>query len=609
MNQKAENRGERTFIWNFLIIFPLAAGTISIVIWILRYSNYGFDFTDDSFYLIWISNPFAYKASITQFGFIYHPLYTLFDGDISALRSVNILLTFGLSWALSSALLDFIEPKMRHNQLIHHSISAAFATSCFTIFGTWLLTPSYNSLAFQGLLLSALGLLHTRKKYHLKSIAGWVTLGVGGWIAFMAKPSTAIALAVVALVYLLISGRMNLRLTILSISVSLVLLFGSALLIDGSAIAFIERMLLGLEFARRLGGGYTLRELLRFDALHLETREKYAALLVVTVVFCAFWGGLSRKTLGLLSSGIICFTLFALTAAVTLSPQTAGNIGTFGNPLTISLFLAALVTSLVFCPTSSFKNFPAEQWALLFLFTVLPHVYAFGTNGNYWLIGSSSSLFWVLAGVVLLSPIARHRTTWLCLAPLAFAAQTITASVLQTGMASPYRQPHPIWLNTAKVSVGANSSLFVSDAYAANIKSAVAIAYGAGFSPGTSIIDLSGQSPGTLYALDAEAIGQAWTIGGYPGSADLALAALNHVPCGKIATAWVLFEPGGPRSIASEIMPRLGAAFPEQYRKAGSWETAKGAGGYSFSRKQELYMPRSSDQTQSACETIRQGER
>ena len=45
------------------------------------------------------------------------------------------------------------------------------------------------------------------------------------------------------------------------------------------------------------------------------------------------------------------------------------------------------------------------------------------------------------------------------------------------------------------------------------------------------------------------------------------------------------------RSISTELLRYLGADFPNHYQQMGSWETAKGAGGYKKPRKQELYKP------------------
>ena len=78
-----------------------ALGSVLVLGLLLKYSAYGIDFTDESFYLVWISNPFIYSVSLTQFGFIYHPLYSLLGGDIAALRQANILITYGLAWSLA----------------------------------------------------------------------------------------------------------------------------------------------------------------------------------------------------------------------------------------------------------------------------------------------------------------------------------------------------------------------------------------------------------------------------------------------------------------------------------------------------------------------------
>jgi hypothetical protein len=74
-------------------LFCFVSTTI-ILYWIFKFSAYGIDFTDEGFYLNWISNPFLYKVSLSQFGYIYHPLYNLVDGNIAWLRRVNFFITF-----------------------------------------------------------------------------------------------------------------------------------------------------------------------------------------------------------------------------------------------------------------------------------------------------------------------------------------------------------------------------------------------------------------------------------------------------------------------------------------------------------------------------------
>src|SRR5437016_5064779 len=70
----------------------LAGLAISIVAsllllgWVMIRCRSGFDFTDEGFYLNWISDPWRFRSSVTQFGFVYYPLYKLVDGDIVLLR-------------------------------------------------------------------------------------------------------------------------------------------------------------------------------------------------------------------------------------------------------------------------------------------------------------------------------------------------------------------------------------------------------------------------------------------------------------------------------------------------------------------------------------------
>jgi hypothetical protein len=236
----------------------------------------------------------------------------------------------------------------------------------------------------------------------------------------------------------------------------------------------------------------------------------------------------------------------------------------------------------------------------------MPHMYAFGTNGNYWQAGSSAAIFWLLAGLSLVGPLIRENASWVLLLPLALATHAITAILLQTGLVQPYRQTQPLRLNASTLEIGSQGAeLVLSKGYAEYIANVKLIIRKASFESKTPIIDLTGQSPGILFAIEAESIGQAWTIGGYPGSLKLAEAAFMRISCEKISKAWVLFEQGGPRSISNELMHSLGADFPISYELVGKWQTAEGAGGYPARRTQELYKPVKTSETLNNCMRLR----
>lgn len=591
----------------FLIVLA-AVGTFLILGWLLKYSSYGIDFTDESFYLVWISNPFIYDGSVTQFGFIYHPLYRLLGGDIAAVRQANILITFGFAWGLTYFFLASLAPGLKEFRVTLLTVAAGLATSVFTLFDSWLLTPSYNSLALQSLLVSALGLVLADKTAYRASIIGWVLIGVGGWLAFMAKPSTALALAVGVLIYLLLARKFSVRMLALAIACALALLLVSALLIDGSAVGFIKRIQLGIEFSERLGGGHALSQILRLDdEFLLDAKFKRAIFLLSGVLSLSLLSMCMENKKWSFFGLLISIGFFTFTALLTLGQiHRTAEFGRFQGLLVFGVVYAMAITALVFGRLQALRAISAQQWAIAALFLIMPYGYVFGTNGHYWQASSSAAIFWLLAGLTLLGPLIRERASWSLALLVALAVQTVTATLLQTGFEQPYRQPQPLRLNVSTLEIGVQrSTLTLSEGYFAYITSAMVAAKKAGFEPNVPMIDLSGQSPGILYALGAENIGQAWTIGGYSGSLRLAETALKQVSCEKVAQAWVLHEPDGARSIPITLMESLGLSFPGSYKKVDHWQTAEGAGGYNIPRAQELYRPINSEKSLLLCKAMR----
>jgi hypothetical protein len=92
----------------WIALLVSVGASLTLVGWVMLRCRSGFQFTDEGFYLNWISNPWDYHASVSQFGFVYHPLYKLVGGDIALLRQANVLISFALGWALCFTLLRSI---------------------------------------------------------------------------------------------------------------------------------------------------------------------------------------------------------------------------------------------------------------------------------------------------------------------------------------------------------------------------------------------------------------------------------------------------------------------------------------------------------------------
>lgn len=578
--------------------------TVVTLAWLLRFSHYGIDFTDESFYLVWMAHPYRYGVSVTQYGFVYHPVYLLLDGQIAALRQFNILFTFALAWALCWVFLrtTFAAAALGTARLA--VLAAALATVSQLFLAAWLPTPSYYSLTLQSLLIAAIGLLLCGAKPSATSIAGWLLVGLGGWLAFMAKPTTAAALAACAFAYLLLAGKLNLRLLAIAAATSIALLCLSAWAIDGSIPVFIERLRAGVETAGILGGGHTLIQLLRIDSF--EVGLKAMLLFLMAMSLAAGAACLSQsKNKWLVGVGALATLLLAALPLAVIFRIFPGHLGAgqFQDLLIWAVPAAAMVTAGVLLRFKGLQGLSRAQISVALLFLLLPHAYAFGTNGNYWATGANAGLFWVLGGLAILAPMASFAKMGAILLPLALASQLITVVLIHTGMATPYRQPEPLWTNNHLTEFGSpGKKLLLSGGFGFYVDEVVRTAAAAGFKKDTPMIDLTGQSPGILYALGANNIGQAWIIGGYPGSVALAEASLKGAPCADLSRAWLLLEDAGPRRISSTVLSVYGANLATDFKMVGSFKTAAGAGGYEEARLQKVFKPiRSPETAIAAC--------
>lgn len=571
--------------------------TVSIVGWLLNSSRYGFDFTDEGYYLVWMASPKNYSWSVSQFGFIYHPLYQLVDGNVVALRQANILITFSLALGLFLALFEGISIELMtfRDRLIG---AGGLAISSLLLLATWWLpTPNYNSLTLQALLIGATGLLLMEHQIYRARVIGAVLIGVAGWLTFTSKPSTAVMFSICCGSYFLLAGKNKLKLIWVPVGVAITLVVITALLIDGSIIEFYERLKIGFEYSKLSGAGYSIQSILRLDEYVLDNRDQKILIFVgVATYINILLLGSKRKILEFLGF-MFTFTIFsAAILFLSIEFARAKELNKFGGLIIWAIPFAAMVSCLTILKWKILKAISAPYFLLAMIFFSFPHVYAFGTNGNYWHAGTAASIFWVLGGVILVVPIIQFRTKWMLILPLVLATQIVSLLLLQKSMDFPYRQPYPLHLNNYAINIPqSNSTILVSKEYSRYINRAQDLSKLAGFKMDMPIIDLTGQSPGLLYLLGATNVGYPWISGGYPGSEAVAYEGLRLVSCELLSTSWILTEVDGPRKVSTNVLHNFGLDISKNYTLAAEWHTAVGAGGYEYSRHQQLFKPIKND--------------
>jgi hypothetical protein len=602
---ESKPKPEQKTMFLYLTVISILT-TSTIIALALFFSTHGFDFTDESFHLIWIKNPFLYKFSISQFGFFYHPIYDFFAGDIALLRQFNMLVIYVAAWCLTYHILRQTSDSTNNSQISLHSISAGIATSVFISFESWLVTPNYNSLTFTGLLLTAIGLIRSLMPSQSKSLFGLVLVGFGGWMTFMGKPTSAIGLALGTIIFFILSGKYSWKYILVAPLTAGAFLLASSYYIDGSFIDFTNRLVVSLEHLQTMGSNHDWEKVLRFDTLHLSDWLIVISLIISTLMIAAIIGVSQNTKIGRLFYTCIGSFFFIATLIILIFPFKWSFLEGLTGLLSLAIVFSCVALGILHTKTDFFKLKSIPILALTFFMLSMPHVYAFGTNSNYLFAASLGCFFWQLSAFTLLGSLAKNWGNWFFALPIVLASQAITATAVKSNLDKPYRQPHAVYDNGTLLEIGSsNSALIIPTTYANYIQQAVRTSKEGDFEIDTPMIDLSGQSPGILFALGAESIGAPWLIGGYSGSLKNAETVLGNVRCKKIAEAWVLQEPMGPRPIPNELMIMIGASFPYDYNEVGNWLTPPGTGGYAESRTQILFKPQEPNKTLKNCENLR----
>ncbi|OPY94407.1 hypothetical protein A5906_13890 [Bradyrhizobium sacchari] len=387
-----------------------AVTTVILFARLLYYSRYGLGIMVDGLYLNSIANPFAYAINSppSLFGFVYHWPYQWADGDIAVLRMANVTLTMALSWILSYLMVG----RLWRVSWPHAAVlSAGIASMALVAFHLWLLTPNYFILNIQSVLMVMIGLLLGDRPGRMRQVLGCILVGVGGWCCFMAKLTTAAAIALIVGLYVILRRKSPL-LVVGSALVALSLLIVTAYLIDGGIAGLVGRMVNSAKIEVLLGSGHEVASMFRIDWLATSRSQLAIAAVAATALLLST---LMEPTQRLIRS-LARTAVLILTIAIALL-----GIDPIGiDPSTV--FLVAVFTCLgatLYRDGMVLRCQAPTSIALALTFLILPHLSALGSAVNY---------CWMLAVVAFLSPLAQTGRSAATLLPLTVLAQLLTRS-------------------------------------------------------------------------------------------------------------------------------------------------------------------------------------
>jgi hypothetical protein len=576
------------------LVFILS-GLAAIIMFIRAFylAPRGFDLTDESFYLMWMADPFAYNLEVRLFGFFYHPLYVLMNGDITYLRLANLGLTWLLFYGLAVAFIKKIELEsvaFWPEGGIHRDLAALLLTAQIQLLLISVsATPSYNILCGQGLAVSLWGLLLIGHQRRACAFSGWVMLGFGGAMTFMGKPSSAVLLAIAAALYILAAHRDKSPWALLSVVVALAALAVYVFTARGSFERSVDEYRWALQLFSE--GTYSFKKLLLrfFDRPHAG-RRGWLIFFAAAGFSYAYVARCAAGRKGLFGE------LFLLALPVTAIGWVSGLLPvshwlfvhtwfTLG-PLSLAAPLGALLA--LRRPrewASPFPGFRPNLLKLALLLLVLPQISAFGSSNYYIGMGSLVSVFWLMGAVALMAALNPDRDKIIAAFKVMAAVSIFfICGLMRYNEEYPYRQSQALSRQSRVITALATGREFIvpddMHDYLAGLQK---IAAEAGFEKGQCLMDMTGHSPGAVYFLGAKSPGQPWFTGaGYENEAsrNWIVSHFDRLPPDDLKGCWMLLEPEGlgpndPAWLAGygldvEAMSEVGAIMAPYH--FGQWE-------------------------------------
>ena len=557
--------------------------------------GFGFDITDEGFYLNSIKFAQEYSSQLTSFGAIFHPLFIAVSGDVVNLRRLVWIVSYSVFFILFWSILRVKKNDLGLTKFRAFLLASCFAVSVLQFSRNWLLSPNYNIAALIALAIFMLGVLTLTQSRHLSF--GAFLVSIGGVLAAFVKLPLAFCLAIYFFFLVLIlpaSRSVFIKTIVASILLFSLMVFlfwgGPGLYIEDLTRAYAQGSHLVNERESLFAylswhGGLKLPTLMQlFKDIELVFLLVNFLLLFVTLAGFEYFGKRKSRV-----TFLVYLVLVITTTLLLYWASYSRLIEIKGKSATLSMVLVWLIVSVVVLlrmfKLSGSAEIDKRIKPIILLSLVSPYFYAFGSSNNYWHSMSLVSIF-VYVALILMS---KDRLWVYAIAAFSFV-QTSSSSPLLGG--SIYRQSSleiAELSNFTELEQGALAGVSVSPELDQYFKHAKATFSSNGYR-GENIIDLTGASPGLIYFLGGRSAGAPWLLGGYPGSEAHALVRLSSENKNELSNSWVITE-NWRRAIDPKVLDELKLNLKECFSLTSTISLPPGVGGRKFATLQRVYRP------------------
>lgn len=529
----------------WLVTAVMVALSAALVVNVLRLLDRGFDFTDESFYLMVAARPAAYDVAYGLWGYGLHPLHELVGGSIAQLRRVGALILILLGAATGVCVLAIAKSNWRSAAGVQ--LIAISACVPLTYYSLWIPTPSYNWIVAIGamvLLIAVVLLDDAARRPHSAAAAA-----VAAVLVVLTRPANMLGFGAIylAAIFLAIPSGKDRGVQILrTAAFTAIALIGIAAVLPLDAIVSQSRGYAAIfGMARPVPFSFAEQQI---DFVRSGWLWMASALIFAFALLRRGGGPMSDHTVALLCMAVTVVMVAALW-------RTIPNRHPF-RIVTASGVLAFSVLSI-----ACLKNdIELRLIGLLGVAALLPWVATLGTANP---VSMQLGFYAGLSGLVALAGATfLHRHAAVAVTAVAAVALYLTFSAIQSGLASPFRLAAPVTSQAIPTELGPTAELKLDGKTSAFVMALQKAAQQGGFCRGDIAVDLSGSLPGAVFAIGGHMPVFPWILSGYPFSNHLAQEYLKRLGQPQLERAW-LITGETPGSFSIRMWQSIGIDFAD----------------------------------------------
>lgn len=578
-----KNGLQKTSCFTACLLLCLGAG---LFIWS---ADKSFDFTDEGLYLLVYQHPQEFPDSYTSYHRVGAVVFDLVGGNIIALRLIGFFLTSLATFFFSLSLTWFLKGRgipLLGNPWDRILLHLALQGSVLSAY-CWLPpTPNYNTMAGIGMLLSCGGILaffsaSDPRQALAKAILGILAIGSGLLLAFLAKGSSAVGIAIISALLLGVCNLLELREKLFFAAI------GSATVVAGGLCLFLLMPSLFASWEFFLGSIVALTEgngardiIERHWQESLEFAMRHVRSFVLPIIlamgvgffarFPFFKKTLDRKeiTVFWLLAGVLAVEVGLLIVKDVFSAGIQARAKSFIGYSSLFLVLLTLRTTLPGFGKAISPLRVAGFLVFLFWLGILPFVTAAGTTHKIF-INALLHAAPLSAAILLLASSLDKDLYKSIVTP--FACVMLVAlgffQFLNGFVITPYRTS-PKWTQTVPVEVGVPGTILKLDPDSAEfLGKTKSILADAGFKPGNDILALYGL-PGLVYAVGGVSPERPWFFDNYGEIGhEENLRAIKRIPLERIENSFIIWTDENEFAISQ--LADCGVAFEKQFQFIG----------------------------------------